>query len=69
MLEALGLAPFEGREHSGIDDVKNIARILIELAKPERGWRVEANARISSREKRWPWMKKGQIDWEFEQEM
>jgi 3'-5' exoribonuclease 1 len=24
---------FEGREHAGIDDARNIARILVELAK------------------------------------
>lgn len=32
MLEKLGLV-FEGREHSGIDDTKNIARVLIQLIK------------------------------------
>lgn len=30
MLESLGLR-FEGREHSGIDDAKNIARVLVQL--------------------------------------
>lgn len=30
MLESLGLQ-FEGREHSGIDDAKNIARVLLQL--------------------------------------
>lgn len=32
MLENLGLR-FEGREHSGIDDAKNIARVLVQLIK------------------------------------
>ena len=32
MLESLGLE-FEGREHSGIDDVKNIARVIVQLVK------------------------------------
>lgn len=32
MLESLGLK-FEGREHSGIDDAKNIVRILVQLIK------------------------------------
>lgn len=32
MLESLGLE-FEGREHSGIDDAKNIARVVVQLVK------------------------------------
>lgn len=32
MLESLGLK-FEGREHSGIDDAKNIARVVVQLIK------------------------------------
>ena len=32
MLENLGLT-FEGREHSGIDDTKNIARVIVQLIK------------------------------------
>lgn len=32
MLESLGLV-FEGREHSGIDDTKNIVRVLVQLIK------------------------------------
>ena len=31
MLEGLGL-PMQGRHHSGIDDCRNIARVLIALA-------------------------------------
>ena len=30
MLEEIGLT-FEGRQHSGIDDTKNIARILMQI--------------------------------------
>lgn len=64
VLKALGLEPFEGRQHSGIDDVKNIARILQELVKPERNWRVEANAKIEGRDKTWYWMKSnGGVAW------
>lgn len=65
VLEALGLPPFEGQLHSGIDDVRNIARILVELAMPHRGWRVVQNAHIRGREKTWKWMRKGgKIAWE-----
>ncbi len=32
MLESLGLQ-FQGREHSGIDDAKNISRVLVQLIK------------------------------------
>jgi inhibitor of KinA sporulation pathway (predicted exonuclease) len=32
---------FEGREHAGIDDARNIARILIQLAK--RGAPLDIN--------------------------
>lgn len=64
VLKALGLQPFEGRQHSGIDDVRNIARILQELVRPERQWRVSANACVEGKERRWSWMKKnGKIAW------
>jgi 3'-5' exoribonuclease 1 len=64
VLEKLGLGGFQGREHSGIDDVRNIARILQELVRYERGWRVTANARIKGKERSWDWMKKtGEVDW------
>jgi len=64
VLNALGLGPFEGRLHSGIDDVRNIARILQELVKEERGWSVTANAKIHGKERRWDWMgPKGKINW------
>ena len=64
VLEALNLAPFQGRQHSGIDDVRNIARILQEITRPRRGWRVIANATIKSRERRWRWMNRtGQVVW------
>ncbi|KAI0736879.1 ribonuclease H-like domain-containing protein [Fomitopsis betulina] len=58
-LAALGLSPFQGRQHSGIDDARNIARILAEL--PKRGVKLEPNTSINPR-KRWPWMgKRGKI--------
>lgn len=64
VLEALGLEPFKGREHSGIDDVRNLARILQELVRPERRWRVSANAFIRGKERRFDWMdNKGGINW------
>ncbi|PWN26704.1 hypothetical protein BDZ90DRAFT_232829 [Jaminaea rosea] len=33
LLSDLGLAAFEGRLHNGLDDTKNLARILVELSK------------------------------------
>ena len=64
VLAALGAEPFKGREHSGIDDCRNIARILQELVKPERNWRVCANAKVHSKEKKWQWMQKGRVAWD-----
>jgi len=52
-LRFLGLGPFEGRKHSGIDDSRNIARIVIELAR--RGIRLVPNTPIQPG-RRWPWM-------------
>ncbi|KZS98952.1 hypothetical protein SISNIDRAFT_403605 [Sistotremastrum niveocremeum HHB9708] len=52
-LKALSLAPFEGRQHSGIDDTRNIARIVTELAR--RGVRLEPNLYINPG-RRWNWM-------------
>ena len=64
VLDALGLEPFQGRQHSGIDDVKNIARILQELVRPERIWKVSANASIRGKDKRWAWMtNSGKVTW------
>ncbi|KAJ7046561.1 ribonuclease H-like domain-containing protein [Mycena alexandri] len=58
-LSALGLPPFEGREHSGIDDVRNLAKILKKLA--FMGIRLQPNAAVNPR-RRWAWMgKSGQI--------
>ncbi|KAI0336311.1 hypothetical protein GY45DRAFT_1315626 [Cubamyces sp. BRFM 1775] len=58
-LHALGLEPFEGRQHSGIDDTRNIARLVIELAR--RGWKLEPNTPINPN-RRWPWMgKRGKV--------
>ncbi|KAF8710690.1 Exonuclease, partial [Rhizoctonia solani] len=57
-LHALGLQ-FEGRQHCGMDDARNVARILVELAKREV--RLEPNTVIHPR-KRWSWMARdGQV--------
>ncbi|KAL0947144.1 hypothetical protein HGRIS_013272 [Hohenbuehelia grisea] len=52
-LKALGLSPFEGTLHSGIDDTRNIARIVAELAR--RGIRLQPNTVIQP-DRQWPWM-------------
>ncbi|KAI9508487.1 ribonuclease H-like domain-containing protein [Russula earlei] len=52
-LRFLDLAPFEGRQHSGIDDSRNIARIVVDLAR--RGVRLVPNTPIQPG-RRWPWM-------------
>ncbi|KAF5331161.1 hypothetical protein D9619_005972 [Psilocybe cf. subviscida] len=58
-LLALGLPAFEGRQHSGIDDTRNIARIVTELAR--RGVRLLPNTTIYPG-RRWSWMgKHGQV--------
>jgi len=54
-LKALDLPAFEGRHHSGIDDTRNIAKIVIELA--WRDVRLLPNTRIHLG-RRWPWMGK-----------
>lgn len=64
-LAALELEPFQGRQHSGIDDTRNIARVVAELGR--RGVRLEANTRIHQG-RTWPWMGKtnsGEIREEF----
>ncbi|KAF7777483.1 hypothetical protein Agabi119p4_3555 [Agaricus bisporus var. burnettii] len=55
-LKALGLPSFQGRQHSGIDDARNIARIVTELAK--RGVALRPNTQIKPGRK-WVWMGKG----------
>ncbi|KAI0721557.1 ribonuclease H-like domain-containing protein [Cerioporus squamosus] len=58
-LHALGLEPFEGRQHSGIDDTRNICRLVVELAR--RGWKLQPNTPINPN-RRWPWMgKRGKV--------
>jgi len=58
-LRALSLAPFAGRQHSGIDDARNISRILAELGR--RNIRLEPNLCIRPN-RRWYWMgKSGEI--------
>ncbi|KAJ6513888.1 ribonuclease H-like domain-containing protein [Mycena vitilis] len=58
-LLALGLPPFLGRQHSGIDDTRNLARIMSQLAL--EGVRLQPNTSINPR-RRWAWMgKSGRI--------
>ncbi|KAJ7134947.1 ribonuclease H-like domain-containing protein, partial [Mycena crocata] len=58
-LMVLGLTPFIGRQHSGIDDGRNLARILAQLA--QEGVRLQPNTAINPR-RRWFWMgKSGRI--------
>ncbi|EMD38613.1 hypothetical protein CERSUDRAFT_105200 [Gelatoporia subvermispora B] len=54
-LQVLGLPPFEGRPHSGIDDTRNITRIVIEVGR--RGMKLQPNTPINPN-RRWPWMGK-----------
>lgn len=62
-LQALELPGFEGRQHSGIDDSRNIARIVAELAR--RGICLMPNTAIHPG-RRWRWMgKHGQIREEY----
>ncbi|KAJ7752071.1 ribonuclease H-like domain-containing protein, partial [Mycena metata] len=57
-LSALGLPPFQGREHSGIEDTRNLGRVLTELALHVR---LQPNVSINPR-RRWAWMgKSGQV--------
>jgi len=60
-LQALSLAPFQGRQHSGINDTRNIARIVTELARV--GQPLESNVQIDPN-RRWHWMgaNLGEID-------
>ncbi|KAF5344056.1 hypothetical protein D9756_011522 [Leucocoprinus leucothites] len=55
-LKALGLPTFQGRQHSGIDDTRNIAKIVTELGK--RGVSLKPNTQIKPGRK-WVWMGKG----------
>lgn len=62
-LNALGLPDFEGSLHSGIDDTRNIARIVTELAR--RGIALRPNLGINVH-RRWPWMgKNGKVIEEY----
>jgi len=58
-LKALGLPAFEGRQHSGIDDTRNLSNVIIELAR--RGMPLLPNTTIYPG-RRWSWMgKRGQV--------
>jgi len=62
-LLALGLPPFLGRQHSGMDDTRNLARIMAQLAL--EGVCLQPNTSINAR-RRWAWMgKSGQIVGEY----
>ncbi|PVG02814.1 hypothetical protein CPB86DRAFT_750730 [Serendipita vermifera] len=55
-LELLGLR-FEGRQHSGIDDTRNVSRVLMELA--GRGVRLRPNLDITASRRHYSWMGPG----------
>ncbi|CAA7267640.1 unnamed protein product [Cyclocybe aegerita] len=62
-LNVLSLPKFEGRQHSGIDDTRNIAKIVTELAR--RDVCLLPNTAINPG-RRWRWMgKHGQVLEEF----
>lgn len=64
-VEALKLGEFKGRQHSGLDDATNIARVLIAIS--ERDILLEANARLPHPHsaRRYPWMAEpGVVSWE-----
>ncbi|KAJ3773856.1 ribonuclease H-like domain-containing protein [Lentinula raphanica] len=52
-LRVLGLPGFQGRNHSGIDDARNIARIVSECAR--RRMHLQPNTHIDPN-RRWSWM-------------
>lgn len=52
-LHLLGLGPFQGRQHCGQDDTRNVARIITELAR--RGMPLRPNTSINLH-RRWSWM-------------
>jgi len=54
-LQVLQLEPFIGRPHSGIDDARNVSRVLMELARRGRPLLPTANVNVR---KRWKWMGK-----------
>ncbi|KZO95251.1 hypothetical protein CALVIDRAFT_483258 [Calocera viscosa TUFC12733] len=58
-LQKLGLAPFEGRQHCGIDDTRNIARVLAELG--QRGCVLDQNTALAlgGSGRRYDWMGDG----------
>ncbi|KIM48852.1 hypothetical protein M413DRAFT_61219 [Hebeloma cylindrosporum] len=58
-LKVLGFPAFEGRQHSGIDDTRNISKIVIELGR--RGVLLLPNTTLYPN-RRWRWMGKyGQV--------
>jgi 3'-5' exoribonuclease 1 len=63
LLRALGLPGFEGRQHCGLDDARNSARVLREIAR--RGYKLHDNRKLkTSAEKRWDWMAgNGKVIW------
>ncbi|EKM55686.1 uncharacterized protein PHACADRAFT_256486 [Phanerochaete carnosa HHB-10118-sp] len=52
-LHLLGLGPFQGRQHCGQDDTRNVARIITELAR--QGMPLKPNTSINLH-RRWSWM-------------
>ncbi|KAM0792361.1 hypothetical protein ACM66B_005041 [Microbotryomycetes sp. NB124-2] len=68
VLDALELGPFQGRLHCGLDDTRNASRILQDLQR--RGVSLASNRTISTRERRWGWMRSGgKVVWNPEAEL
>ncbi|KAK4053850.1 hypothetical protein OIV83_001506 [Microbotryomycetes sp. JL201] len=68
VLDALDLGPFQGRLHCGLDDARNASRILQDLQR--RGVALSSNRIISTRERRWGWMRSGgKVVWNPEAEL
>ncbi|WRT69622.1 uncharacterized protein IL334_006611 [Kwoniella shivajii] len=65
MVEALGLGEFEGRQHSGLDDATNIARILIALSEKDIIFEPNGTIHPLGKGNRYPWMgERGEVKWE-----
>ncbi|WWD04520.1 hypothetical protein V865_002590 [Kwoniella europaea PYCC6329] len=65
MLEVMGLGGFEGRQHSGLDDATNIARILIALSEKDVIFEPNGILHPPGKGRRYPWMgERGEVNWE-----
>ncbi|WWC92713.1 uncharacterized protein L201_007672 [Kwoniella dendrophila CBS 6074] len=65
MLEILGLGDFQGRQHSGLDDATNIARILSALSEKDVIFEPNGTLQQPGKGRRYPWMgERGEVNWE-----